>query len=303
MKMMSDNGGSAGKKVTVLGGTGFVGSRVCKILQEKGADVTSVSKTGQVPSWCADEDWTKSVNWAAADLLGGGSDQLDAALGKPDSVVSCVGVVGFDGDELLKGNGDANVAGFESAKRAGSVKRVAFVSVASEVSDCEENWLPEFFGGYFEGKRMAEEAALGVVNGDEGSVCIVKPSFIYGGDEFGLFPPRVNDAYGSAVEELLSLGPLRFLADVAPGLIKVALRPPSAVEAVAGACASAALGEVSGVLDGTDAINEAANQPDPTGLTEAFKWAGEKAKDAYDWAKVEVPKLIDSTKEKIDAKS
>jgi len=53
----------------------------------------------------------------------------------------------------------------------------------------------------------------------------------------------------------------------------------------------AALGEVSGVLDGTDAINEAAKQPDPSGLTEAIKWAGEKT---VDLAKVEVPRFIDA---------
>ena len=33
-----------GLKVTVVGGSGFVGSRVCKILVDCGAEVTSVSK-------------------------------------------------------------------------------------------------------------------------------------------------------------------------------------------------------------------------------------------------------------------
>jgi len=71
------------------------------------------------------------------------------------------------------------------------------------------------------------------------------------------------------VEELLSAGPIQKLADALPGLLKVALRPPVSVDAVAEACAAAALGRVDArVLDGTAAINEAAAQPAPTGLSE-----------------------------------
>jgi len=295
--MTAEAGDADGLRVTVLGGTGFVGSRVCKLLSERGASVTSVSRTGTAPAWCVEEEWSSSVTWRAADLLGPDPAAIDDAVGRPVAVVSCVGVVGADRDDLLRGNGDANVAGFASAERGGAVTRAALVSVSSEVSACEGTWLPDFFGGYFEGKRVAERAASDVVDGD---ACVVRPSFIYGGDAFGLLPPRVNDAYGSGVEELLSLGPIRFLADVAPGLIKVALRPPSSVDAVAAACAGAALGEVSGILDGTDAINEAAGQPEATGLTEALEWTGEKLTDAFNWAKVEVPKAIEWTKTKID---
>lgn len=287
-------------KVTVVGGTGFVGSRVCELLAKEGAQVTSVSKTGGVPKWCSGESWTNDVTWTAADLIGDEAT-LDAAIGTPDAIVSCVGVVGTDRDELLKGNGATNKAAFASAKRGSNVKRSALVSVASEVSACEEKWLPEFFGGYFEGKRMAEAAAMDAVDGDATKACIVKPSFIYGGDSFGLLPPRVNYEYGSGVEELLSLGLFKALADITPGLIKVALRPPSSVDAVAAACAAAALGDLEGgVLDGTIAINAATNQPDATGLTEALEWAKEGLIKGYDWAKVEVPKAVEWTKVKIE---
>lgn len=101
-------------------------------------------------------------------------------------------------------------------------------------------------------------------------------SFIYGGDSFGLFPPRVNNGYGSGVEELLSNGIISKVADAAPGLIKVALRPPVSVDAVAGAAAKAAVGAVSGSLDGTLAINAAAGQPAATGLSDAMAAAKEK---------------------------
>ena len=236
--------------MTVLGGTGFVGYRVCKVLVSKGAEVTSVSRSGSCPS---DEEWTKEVKWVAADLLGADAG-VGVVAGDCDSVVSCVGVVDLDPQVLRRGNGDANVNAFASAKRAG-VGRSVYVSVASEVAACEENWLPfakDAFSAYFDGKRSAEEAAADAVGGDATKFCVIKPTFIYGGEAFALKPPRVTAAYGSGVEEVLSLAPIQALADAAPGLIKVALRPPVSVEAVAMACASAALGELTptGLADG-----------------------------------------------------
>ena len=277
--------------MTVLGGTGFVGSRVCKVLVSKGAEVTSVSRSGSCPSWASEEEWTKEVKWVAADLLGAYTREVVA--GDCDSVVSCVGVVDLDPQVLRRGNGEANVNAFASAKRAG-VGRSVYVSVASEVAACE-NWLlfaKDAFSAYFDGKRSAEEAAADAVGGDATKFCVVKPTFIYGGEVFALKPPRVTAAYGSGVEEVLSLAPIQALADAAPGLIKVALRAPVSVEAVATACASAALGELAegdatrravGVLDGTVAIKAAAGELTPTrladGLNRGLDGLGDKLAD------------------------
>jgi len=293
----------ASLSVTVFGGTGFAGSRVCKLLVNGGADVTSVSKSGTPPKWCAQEDWTKDVQWKSADLLSADDASLDLAVGSPEAVVSCVGVVGTDPDVLRRGNGDANAAAFDSSKRGGRLRRAAYVSVGSEVDACRENWLPEFFGGYFDGKIIAEKAAIDAVGGDAKRVCLVKPTFIYGGADFGLLPPRVNFEYGAGVEELLMLPPLRFLADNTPGLIKVALRPPVCVDSVAAACARAALDESGAdlaVLDGTDDINEYSGQAKSTGLTDALEWSKDQAVKFYEWSKVEVPKAIDVVQSKID---
>lgn len=243
------------------------------------------------------------MDWKSADLLTADDASLDNVVGNPDAVVSCVGVVGTDPDTLLKGNGNANVAAFNSAKRGGKLQRAAYVSVGSEVDACKENWLPEFFNSYFEGKIIAEKSAIDALGGDAKKVCLVKPTFIYGGAEFGLLPPRVNYEYGSGVEELLFLPPFKFLADVTPGLIKVALRPPVCVDSVAAACAKAALDDSGAdllVLDGTDAINGYSGQPKSTGLTDALEWSKEQAIKFYGWAKVEVPKAIDTVQSKID---
>ena len=289
---MAEDKGAEGMKITVVGGTGFVGSRVCRSLIEKGAVVKSVSKTGNIPAWCKDDDWTNNVEWIAADLLEGTEDSLDAAIGAPDCLVSCLGVIGNDPEVLRQGNGKANCAAFASAKRGGKVKRAVFVSVSSEVVACQENWLPDFFEGYFSGKKMAEECALDAVGGDSSQLCLVKPTFIYGGDSFGFLPPRVTTEYGSFIEELLFK--FKLLADLTPGLIKVALRPPSSVNAVADACVSAAIdGDANGkVLEGAAEINEITNQPPAEGLTNAIKWATEKTGEFIEWTKEEVPKIM-----------
>ena len=100
--------------------------------------------------------------------------------------------------------------------------------------------------------------------------------------------------YGSLIEELLSLGLFKTLADLTPGLIKVALRPPSSVDAVADACVSAALeGAALGkVLEGGAEINEVTNQPPAKGLTNAIEWLKEKTREVVEWAKEEAPKAM-----------
>lgn len=256
----------AAPSITVLGGSGFVGSRVCKLLVEGGAAVTSVSPSGKAPEWCRGESWCDSVEWKANDFYRGAREGLEEAIGSPSVMVSCIGSVGFDGQQLLQGNGKANVEAVKAAKKAGSVSKMVYVSVASEVADAE-GWLPGFFGCYFDGKRQAE-AAMVEAMGEE-ATCVVKPSFIYGGDSFGLFPPRVTAGYGAAIEQILSNGVITKLADALPGLIKVALRPPVSVDAVAAACAGAALGTVPAkVYDGTAEINGATGRPTATGLTD-----------------------------------
>merc|ERR1712050_580287 len=249
-----------GTKVTVVGGTGFVGSRVCQRLVEAGCEVTSVSKSGSVPKWCASEAWTQNVKWVANNLVRGPRETLENAIGAPDAIISCVGAIGFDVQGLRLGNGKANEEVARCAKKP-EVGRFIYVSVSSEVADAAGDLLP----GYFQGKAIAEQAIIDAV-GPSGAI-FIKPTFIYGGDGFGLFPPRVSTGYGAKVEDLLSKAPIQKIADILPGfagLIKVALRPPVSVDAVAASCVRAALGLVDeSVLDGTVSINAAADLPEP----------------------------------------
>ena len=189
------------KAVTVLGGTGFVGSRVCQLLanQEGIETVISLSQSGTIPAWCtahkdeaedpaaaASKNQNKMV-WTAIDLLTASEHELDTAMGTPDAVISCLGTIGTDPILLRQGNGVANVNGFESAQRCtttttGVVPAIAYVSVCTEVRDCQAaGWLPKFFTGYFEGKTLAEDAAKRCGQ----AVTIVAPTFIYGTYYYG----------------------------------------------------------------------------------------------------------------------
>jgi len=250
---------------------------VCQALatSSSSVEVVSVSRTGEVPEWCKGDDWTKQVSWVKNELTRGSREKLQEAIGAPDAVVSCVGAIGFGQQALLLGNGIANVEATAAAKVVGA-KRMAYVSVGSEVA-ASKGWLPGFFGAYFEGKQTAEEA-MAAEFGE--NACIIKPSFIYGGDDFGLLPPRVSGWYGSFIEELLSQAAFVKGAEVLPGLLGVALRPPVNVDAVAAACVAHALGECSETeLDGTAAINAVAALPPARGLTDAIESIKSKFSD------------------------
>ncbi|KAH6693697.1 NAD dependent epimerase/dehydratase family protein [Plectosphaerella plurivora] len=64
----------AAKKLVVCGGSGFVGSRICKYAVQRGWEVTSVSRSGE-PKWetvtssASPPSWARSVTWERADIL------------------------------------------------------------------------------------------------------------------------------------------------------------------------------------------------------------------------------------------
>ena len=233
-----------GQKIAVLGGTGFVGSRVVDILSKAGADVFSVSKSGGGPG---------GVALDLADPASAGA--LAEALRGVDAVVSCVGFNPFGGDEAMSRavNGDANARAAAAAAEAGA-KRFVYVSVASIV--------PEVIGGanlmtgYFEGKKLAESAVADAYA--ETDSLVVKPSFVYGGDAFSANPPRVTQQYGEVLTKLLGSDFVKGIAKNMPGPIALTLAEPVAVDDVARACAAGALGLADGVADGTDAIKRCA---------------------------------------------
>ena len=169
-------------RVVVLGGSGFIGSHVCKALIGRGCAVTSISRSGlntrgaprldgsqpTVPERFPGEAWVGQVAWIAADAAVEG--QLDEALaGGVDGVVGCLGAPSLLQMRKDSWNGRAwsdesratyaqalapNALAFDAARRAGAL-RCAFVGVAEMAEMAYGGTLP----GVYKAKRDSAAAA------------------------------------------------------------------------------------------------------------------------------------------------
>uniref|UniRef100_A0A7S2YR27 NAD-dependent epimerase/dehydratase domain-containing protein n=1 Tax=Entomoneis paludosa TaxID=265537 RepID=A0A7S2YR27_9STRA len=84
-------------KVTVFGGTGYVGSQVCERLVQKGYQVTGVSRRGTNPRPNTILD---QVNWVVGDATN--PQNVQAAVQDADAVVHAMGLL-FDVESGLQG--------------------------------------------------------------------------------------------------------------------------------------------------------------------------------------------------------
>ncbi|KAK3379839.1 hypothetical protein B0T24DRAFT_570173 [Lasiosphaeria ovina] len=86
----------ATKKLVVCGGSGFLGSRICKAAVSRGWDVTSISRSGQ-PQWqnvtasSSPPAWAHRVSWERADIFR--PAQYAALLTGADFVVHSMGIL------------------------------------------------------------------------------------------------------------------------------------------------------------------------------------------------------------------
>lgn len=222
-------------KVLVLGGTGFVGSRVVQRLKSLGVEVVATSRDGRdgtiaLDASKPDVDIAKTVEGLAKGCT---------------AVISTIGSIGTEQD--LKVNSATGLAAM-GAKAAG-VNSFVYISVAPEVKEFAKNI--DFLKPYMQGKSFSQD----VVTSSFAASTLIEPTFIYGGDSFNFNPPRVAGFYGEFIEALLSSGPIRAITNVAPeGFIKIALEPPVSVDSVANAAVAGALGKTNSVLDSYDKI-------------------------------------------------
>jgi len=228
-------------KVLVLGGTGFVGTKVVAALRDLGVSTVATSRDGRDGTVALDFSTALNVKETVQKLAQGCT-----------AVVSCVGTIGTENDELVNGATALAAAG---AKAAG-VQRFVYITVAPEVKDFAKN--VDFLAGYMRGKTSSRNAVLANFPGT--SSTLIEPTFIYGGGSFEINPPRVASFYGKLIEGLLSSSPIRAATNIAPaGIIKIALEPPVPVEAVANAAVAGALGKgAPSILDTYDKIKQAA---------------------------------------------
>ncbi|XP_016717789.1 uncharacterized protein At1g32220, chloroplastic isoform X2 [Gossypium hirsutum] len=135
------------ERIVVLGGSGFVGSAICKAAVSKGIEVISLSRSGR-PTYSG--SWVDQVNWVPGDVFYANWDEV---LVGATAVVSTLG--GFGSEEQMKRiNGEANVVAVNAAKDFG-IPKFILISV-------HDYNLPSFLlsSGYFTGKRKAESEVL-----------------------------------------------------------------------------------------------------------------------------------------------
>ncbi|CAN0003804.1 unnamed protein product [Laminaria digitata] len=212
--------------VFVAGGSGFVGSEICKQLVAAGCNVIALSRKGAPEKG---GEWTKSVKWIEANAVN--QDLYRAELRQSDTVISCVG--GFGKTDAYMGliNGEANIKLVEAAADAG-VKQFVFMSV-------HDYKAPPFIKrvGYFDGKRRAEKV-VGELFGDKG--VILKPALIYGERNVKLTGPNGQERMlnvplqriGGPLARLTATGVVKKIAESGLPLADVAWTQPLSVEAV-----------------------------------------------------------------------
>lgn len=150
------------RKIVVLGGSGFVGSAICKAAVGYGFDVVSLSRSGRPP--CKDA-WVNQTVWIAGDVFYTDWDNL---FNGATAAVSAIGGFGTN-EQMEKLNSEANLLAINAALNAG-IQKFVFVSV-------HDYNVPNVFKSYFDGKRKAEVEVLAKF-ANAGTV--LRPGFIYG---------------------------------------------------------------------------------------------------------------------------
>ena len=239
---------NVGNKILVLGGSGFLGSAICAKLSDMGIPYVSTSTNGRDGTIPLDltQDDDADVELRVADMI---------VKNGCDAVISTVGSINTPNDEKVNAaSGRAAVAA-----RMGGAKRFVFIGNAPKIRELSKT-IP-FLKGYAAGKEEAEGRIRDAFGPTD--YCIVQPTFIYGGRDFGINPPRVESTVGQFAEELLGLYPLQAVADALPGALGVPLSPPVSRERVASAAINAALGLNGGLvtLEGSNIVAVASRRP------------------------------------------
>jgi len=250
-------------RAVVFGGSGFIGTHVCKALHECGCTVTSISRSGlntrgateldgsepTVLQRFPDAAWVSQVDWVQADTED--ESALSAALeGHVDSVVSCIGSrnvlrISKDGwrngawskeaEESYSQNFAPNEKAFAAARAAGAT-RCVYIGVSSDA----EMGLSGSQPGAFKGKRDAYAAACAAF-GPQAVVCFGPHSVVQRASD-----PRVKALDSGWARSLMALnkavGELGYRGE--DFVTRTSLTPPVPVDDLAVAVAATVTGAV-----------------------------------------------------------
>lgn len=175
------------ERVVVLGGSGFVGSAICKAAVSNGIEVISLSRSGRPSS---SSSWVDQVTWVSGDVF---YVNWDEVLLGATAVISTLGGFGSE-EQMQRINGEANVIAVTAAKEYG-VPKFILISV-------HDYNIPSFLqtSGYFTGKRKAESEVLSKY---PNSGVVLRPGFIYGKRKVNGYEIPL-DLIGEPLERFLS---------------------------------------------------------------------------------------------------
>jgi len=210
-------------KVVVYGGSGWVGAHVCSLLSQQGYGIASISRSSpesqldRTKSILGASALPKNVEYISLDASTATTDKLQSSMKDAIAVISCVGLSPGSSNQK-DGNGLVNTRIFQAAKAAG-VPKVVYIGVSSSLANGPAKFL---LGDYFQGKAIAEKSVTSEFG--KANALIIKPAIIAGGTPGEIRPP----------------GP--------PGV------KPVDVKVVAKLVVEGAVGNLSGEIDGNDAI-------------------------------------------------
>lgn len=155
----------ATRHLFVTGGSGFIGSQVCRLASENGWKVTSLSRSGR-PN--LEGAWVDDVTWVAADLFNTSAWKHRAA--DCDALVHCVGIAWEKPEANItfeRMNGDSAIAAADVAHEMG-IRRLLMVSAATPIPFVSPRYLSE--------KRRAESHLRSLPLHS----AILRPGLVYG---------------------------------------------------------------------------------------------------------------------------
>lgn len=138
------------RKILVTGGSGFLGSEVCRIAEDLGHEVTSISRHGKPDHG---QPWMESVRWVTANILD--PDSYREYLQGCDAIIHCIGTLKEKrsaGITHERFNRDAAIMAAWEAEHAG-VKRFVLVSASKN--------FPLLSNRFVQAKRSAEASLRG----------------------------------------------------------------------------------------------------------------------------------------------
>ena len=269
--------GLAAPKVTVFGGSGFLGRSICQRLVDAKCSVVSVSRSGRpadAPSWA------DAVDWVSADVASD-ADAVAQALRGSSAAVSCVG--GFrDGKASPTGLGDipilfstaniddekndraANgppVERIVAAAQEANVERFVLLSVSSDVENALAGGIP----GYFRGKGEALQAAVDAYP----DAVVVCPHLVAADGAGAPWTALLDSPIAKGIVSANAfIGNIGYRGEDL--VTKVALTPPAALGDVSRIVAAAAVGDLDAVAGVSERVTRRID-PDNSDVSKEYR--------------------------------